>query len=347
VRSNKEARRYLKGLVDRLPRIPLAHLPTPLDHCPRLSEHLDGPQIYIKRDDCTGLAFGGNKTRQLEFIMADARQKGADTIITGAATQSNLCRQTVAACRRLGMKPYLILVHGVKGPLMQGNLLLDHLLDAEITIIEGDDFSVLTPLFQQKAEQLRHQGHKPYIFNPFKDTTSLAAVAYVDAFLELTEQLEERELQADYIYLSAFNITPAGLVLAAKFLGADVKIVGITPAREPEDRPTDIARIANATARLLGLEVSFQPEEIVNYDSYVGEKYGVPTPEGIEAVKLMAEVEGILLDPVYTGKAMAGLIDHIRRGLVKRSETVVFLHTGGTPALFAYNSDLRLSSQQR
>jgi len=342
VRSNEEARRYLKGLVDRIPRISLAHLPTPLDHCPRLSEQLGGPQIYIKRDDCTGLAFGGNKTRQLDFIMAEAQQKGADAIITGAATQSNLCRQTVAACRRLGMKPYLILLHGVKGPLMQGNLLLDHLLGAEVTIIEGEDFGTLTPLFQQKAEELRRQGHKPYIFNPFNATTSLAAVAYVDAFMELTDQLEQRELRVDYLYLSAFNITPAGLALAAKFLGSEVKIVGITPARLPEDRPTDIARIANSTARLLGLEASLKPEEIVNYDVYVGEKYGVPTPKGVEAIKLVAEAEGILLDPVYTGKAMAGLIDHIRRGLVRKGETVVFLHTGGTPALFAYISDLGL-----
>jgi len=345
VRSDKEARIYLKRLIDRIPRVPLAHLPTPLDHCPRLSEQLGGPHIYIKRDDCTGLAFGGNKTRQLEFVMADAQQKGADAIITGAATQSNLCRQTVAACRRLGMKPYLILIHGVKGPLMQGNLLLDHLLDAEVTIVEGDDFSVLTPLFQQKADELRRQGHKPYIFNPFNDTTSLAAVAYVDAFLEMTEQLEERELQADYLYLSAFNITPAGLALAAKFLGSELKIVGITPARVPEDRSTDIARIANSTARLLGLEVSLKPAEIINYDIYVGEKYGVPTTEGVEAIKLLAEVEGILLDPVYTGKAMAGLIDHIRQGKVKRGEKVVFLHTGGTPALFAYSNDLRLSQR--
>ena len=343
MRSDKEARTYLKKLIDRIPRVPLAHLPTPLDHCPRLSEHLGGPQIYIKRDDCTGLAFGGNKTRQLEFVMADAQQKGADAIITGAATQSNLCRQTVAACRRLGMKPYLILVHGVKGPLLQGNLLLDHLLDAEVTIVDGDDFSVLPPLFQQKADELRRQGHKPYIFNLFNDTTSLAAVAYVDAFLELTEQLEEKGLRADYLYLSAFNITPAGLALAAKFLDSEVRIVGITPARLPEDRSTDIARIANSTARLLGLEVSFKPEEIINYDNYVGEKYGVPTSEGVEAIKLLAEVEGILLDPVYTGKAIACLIDHIRQGKVKRGETVVFLHTGGTPALFAYSSDLRLS----
>ena len=344
--SDKEARRYLKGLVDRIPRIPLAHLPTPLDHCPRLSQRLGGPQIYIKRDDCTGLAFGGNKTRQLEFIMAEAQRKGADTIITGASTQSNLCRQTVAACRRLGMKPYLILLHGVKGPLMQGNLLLDHLLGAEVTIIEGEDFSVLPPLFQQKAEDLRRQGRKPYVFDPFNDTTSLAAVAYVDAFVELSDQLEERELEMDYLYLSAFNITPAGLALAAKFLGSEVNIVGITPARAPEDRPTDIARIANSTARLLGLEVSLKPQEIVNYDDWVGEKYGVPTPEGMEAIKLVASAEGILLDPVYTGKAMAGLIDHIRWGLVNRGATVVFLHTGGTPALFAYSSDLRLPSPQ-
>ena len=339
------SREALQSRINKLARIQIAHLPTPLEFCPRLTEALGGPKIWIKRDDCTGLAFGGNKTRQLEFIFAEARQQGADTIVIGAGSQSNWCRQTAAAACKFGMKTDLILVHGVKGAALQGNLLLDHLLGAEVTIVEGEDLQQLPPLLEERAETLKRAGRKPYLMNPFGlPTLSLAAVGYVNAFLELDVQLQQQGLEADYIYLAGANITPAGLAVGAKALGRKTKVIGITPIRWDEDRSTDIARIANATAARLGLNIVFRPEEIHNEDGYVGERYGLMTPECRQALKLLAKTEGIILDPVYTSKAMAGLIDHIQQKRISKDEIIIFLHTGGTPALFAYAEDLQLAT---
>jgi D-cysteine desulfhydrase family pyridoxal phosphate-dependent enzyme len=339
------SREALQSRIDKIDRMQIAHLPTPLEFCPRLTEALGGPQIWMKRDDCTGLAFGGNKTRQLEFIFAEARQQGADTIVVGAGSQSNWCRQTVAAACKLGMQADLTLVHGVKGAALQGNLLVDHLLGADVTIVAGEDLQQLPPLLEEKAAALKRQGRKPYLMNPFGlPTLSLSAVGYVNAYLELDAQLQQQDLEADYIYLAGANMTPAGLALGAKALGRKTKVIGITPIHWDEDRSTDIARIASATAERLGLDVTFRPEEIHNEDGYVGERYGVMTPECRQAMKLVANTEGIILDPVYSSKAMAGLIDHIRQKRISENEIVIFLHTGGTPALFAYAEDLQLAA---
>lgn len=339
--NSVRVRNELQSRIDELPRVPIAHLPTPLEFCPRLTEALGGPEIWIKRDDCTGLAFGGNKTRQLEFVFADAQRQGADTIVIGSGSQSNWCRQTAAAARKFGLDVVLVLMHGVKGRLLQGNLLLDYLLGADVTIVDGEDLQQLPPLLEEKVETLKRKGSKPYLMNPFGlSTLSLSAVGYVNAFIELDGQLEERE--ADYIYLAGANITPAGLAVGVKAMGRKTEVMGITPIRWEEDRSTDIARIAGATAERLGLDIRFRPEEIHNTDDYVGEAYGVMTPECREALKLVAGTEGIILDPVYSGKAMAGLMDHIRQGRIGENEMVVFLHTGGTPALFAYVDDLGL-----
>jgi D-cysteine desulfhydrase family pyridoxal phosphate-dependent enzyme len=341
------SREILQSRIDKIARLQIAHLPTPLEFCPRLTATLGGPQIWMKRDDCTGLAFGGNKTRQLEFIFAEALQGGADTIVIGAGSQSNWCRQTAAAACKFGMQVDLTLVHGVKGAALQGNLLLDHLLGADVTIVAGEDLQQLSPLLEEKAQALERQGRKPYLMNPFGlPTLSLSAVGYVNAFLELDAQLRQRELEADYIYLAGANITPAGLALGAKALGRKTKVIGITPIHWDVDRSTDIARIAGATAERLGLDVTFRPEEIHNEDGFVGERYGVMTPECRQAMKLVARTEGIILDPVYSSKAMAGLIDHIHRKRIGENETVVFLHTGGTPALFAYAEDLQLAADE-
>ncbi len=337
------SREALQSRIDEFPRVQIAHLPTPLEFCPRLTEALGGPEIWIKRDDCTGLAFGGNKTRQLEFVFAEAKQQGADTIVIGAGSQSNWCRQATAAACKFGMKPVLILVHGIKGAMLQGNLLIDHLLGADVTIVPGEDLQQLPPLLQKKVEKLEQEGRKPYLMNPFgMPTLSLSAISYVNAVLELDEQLGSNGKEADYIYLSGVNITPAGLALGVRALGLKTKVMGITSLRWDEDRPTDIARITSATAERLGLEFRFGPEDIDNEDQYVGDRYGVMTPGCREALKLVANTEGIILDPVYSGKAMAGLIDHIRQGRIRKDEVVVFLHTGGTPALFAYAEDLEL-----
>ena len=337
------SRDELRSRIDEIPRIPIAHLPTPLEFCPRLTEALGGPEIWMKRDDCTGLAFGGNKTRQLEFIFADAKEQGADTIVIGAGSQSNWCRQTTAAACKMGLHTVLLLVHGIKGAALQGNLLLDRLLGADVTIIDGEDLKQLPPLLQEKTEALKQAGRKPYLMNPFGiPTLSLSAISYVNAVLEMDDQLKAQGKDADYIYLSGANITPAGLALGVKLLGLNTKVIGITPIRWEEDRSTDIARIATATAERLGLDVVVEPEEIFNEDTYVGDRYGVMTEECREVLSLVAKTEGIILDPVYSSKAMAGLIDHIRKGMIGKDERVIFLHTGGTPALFAYAEDLGL-----
>lgn len=342
------SREALQAHIDTVPRVPIAHLPTPLEFCPRLSQALGGPEIWIKRDDCTGLAFGGNKTRQMEFVFAEARRQGADSIVIGAGTQSNWCRQASAAACKFGMKAHLLLVHGIKGAAMQGNLLIDHVLGADVTIVPGEDLQQLPPLLEEKVKRLKQKGRKPFLMNLFGlPTLSLSAVSYVNGVLELDAQLRDRALEADYLYLSGVNITPAGLALGVKALGLKTRVIGISSLRWDEDRATDIARIANATAERLGLNFQLQPDEIHNEDDYVGDRYGLMTPECREAIELLASTEGIILDPVYSGKAMAGLIDHIRQGRINTNTVVVFLHTGGTPALFAYAEEMAGNPEAR
>ena len=336
-------REALEARIEALARVRLAHLPTPLDPCPRLTAALGGPEIWIKRDDLTGLAFGGNKTRQLEFVFADILARGADTVVAGAYTQSNWCRQMTAAARKLGLEVSLVLLHGEKGPALQGNLLLDRLMGAEVTVVDLDSMERLAPLLEAKAEELARAGRKPYIVAPFAlDRLALGAFGYVNAALELDRQFADAGIDPDWLYLCGANMTPAGLALGLKALGRRARLINIAPIRWSEPRAADIARIASAAAERLGLDVRLGADEIANYDDYIGERYGLVTAGGREALQLLARTEAIILDPVYSSKAMAGLIDHIRRGRIGKGETVVFLHTGGTPALFAYAADLGL-----
>ena len=337
-------RTELKARIDAFPKVALAHLPTPLEFCERLTEALDGPEIYFKRDDMTGLAFGGNKTRQLEYVFAEILDRGADTVVAGAYTQSNWCRQISAASRKLGLDAALVLVHGVKGPLAQGNLLLDRLLGVDVTIVDIDHMQDLGPHLEAKVRELRQAGRRPYVVDPFDlDVLSLSAIGYVDAFLELDAQLDALGFEADHLYVSGTMMTPAGLHLAARALGRRTRVVAINPSRWDEDRAVAIARIASATAERLALDLAVAPEDVASDPNYVGEKYGVVTDAGREAFALVARTEGIFLDPVYTSKAMSGLIDHIRQGRIGRGEKVVFVHTGGMPAIFAYAEDLMAS----
>jgi D-cysteine desulfhydrase family pyridoxal phosphate-dependent enzyme len=342
-RNQPLTRAELQARIDRLPRTRLAHLPTPLEPCPRLSAALGGPEILVKRDDMTGLAFGGNKARQLEFLFPGIVASGCDTIVAGAYTQSNWCRQITAAACRLGLKVELVLVHGIKGSRLTGNLLLDKLMGANVTVVDIDDVQRLPPMLEAKTAELKAAGRKPYLVSPFAmSTLSISTVGYVEAMAEIDDQLAARGKRADRVYVSGANMTPAGLMLGAKALGRPTRVIGISPVRWEEDRQTDIARIANAAAQHLGLDLGITPADVENDPDFVGEKYGLVTPECREAVKLAASTEGLILDPVYTGKAMAGLIGHIRNGKIGKDETVVFVHTGGTPALFAYAEDLEL-----
>jgi 1-aminocyclopropane-1-carboxylate deaminase/D-cysteine desulfhydrase-like pyridoxal-dependent ACC family enzyme len=294
----------------------------------------------MKRDDLTGLALGGNKTRQIEFLLGDIQVQGADVVVAGAGTQSNFCRQLTAAATQLGLKICLILMRGVKGAELQGNLLLDSLMGAEIEIVDETDSLSLIPHFEKKAETLKNQGLRPYVVESRRRSAPLLSIGYVNAMLELLQQLEERELTIDYLYLSAANMTQAGLELAAKAMDLSLKIVGVSPIKWQEPRPIDMARIANMAGDILGLKLHLVPEQIFNLDRYVGEGYGLPTQEGNAALRLLAQTEGILLDPVYTSKAMAALIDDIQSNTIKRGEKVLFLHTGGIPALFSYAREL-------
>jgi D-cysteine desulfhydrase family pyridoxal phosphate-dependent enzyme len=342
-RATTISRATLQARIDALPRVRLAHLPTPLDHCPRLSAALGGPDIWIKRDDLTGLAFGGNKTRQLEFLFADILAERADTVVAGAYSQSNWCRQITGAARRLGLEVALVLLHGEKGPALQGNLLLDRLMGADVTVVDLDTMERLTPVLEAKAAELERAGRKPYLVRPFGlDKLVLGAVGYVNAALELDAQLEAAGIAPDFLYLCGANMTPAGMALGLKALGRATRLVNVAPIVWSEPRAVDIARILAATAARLDLDVSVAPADIDNHDDYIGERYGVVTESGREAMRLLAGTEGIILDPVYSAKAMAGLIDHVRAGRLGKGQTVVFVHTGGTPALFAYADDLRL-----
>ena len=334
-------REELAARIAAQPRVRLATLPTPLEACPRLAEAVGLGALYVKRDDLTGLALGGNKTRHLEFTFADILRSGADTVVAGAYTQSNWCRQITAAARRHGLAVSLVLMHGVKGPAAQGNLLLDRLMGAEATVIDIESMEGIQPYLDEKARELEAAGRRPYVIAPFGlDQQARAALGYVDMAVELDAQFEEAGIDPAHVFLAGANNTPAGLVAGLRALGRRARAVSISPIRWREARALDIARIADAAARALDLDLAISPEDFVADESYAGGKYGTVTPEARAALRLAAETEGLLLDPVYTAKAMAGLIDYARRGLVGAGEAAVFVHTGGQPLLFAYAEEL-------
>jgi 1-aminocyclopropane-1-carboxylate deaminase/D-cysteine desulfhydrase-like pyridoxal-dependent ACC family enzyme len=343
--STSSRRRELKSLIDRFPRVSLAELPTPLHELPRLSAALGGPRILMKRDDLTGLAFGGNKTRMFEFLLARVLEEGADTVIAGAAVQSNYCRQLVAAANRLGLETQLVLrrVRGDRDDEIQGNLLLDLLAGAQVHVIAGGSDEQRATMFAL-AEELKHRGRRPQVLRMAEDRDlSLDVIAYVDCYRELDEQCEALGITPRRLYVASYDTTQAGLELGRAILDRPVELFGVAPASWGGEGPcTLIARCANQGAEALGVSVRFESEGIRNTREFVGEGYGIPTPEAVAALKLLARTEGIFLDPVYTSKAMAGLIAHVRSGDVRAEDVVVFLHTGGATALFAYSQELGL-----
>ena len=323
--------------VEQMPQANLGHFPTPLDECPRLSEALGGPRIFMKREDCSGLAFGGNKVRQLTFTIGDAIAQGADTIVHGAASQSNHCRQASAACGKLGFNCYLRLARDHKS-ILQGNLLLDNLAGADVEIVDVPFGPELDVVKYELAEKLKAQGLKPYVVASPR-STALAAVAFTWCIAEIAQQQQQLGIDADWIYTASVGGTQAGLVLGTKALGLKMEPFGIAPIRW-ENKLERLRTAANSAAELLELETRATDADIQNTDDYIGQAYGYLTPECIEALKLVVKTEGIFLDPVYTAKAMACLIDHIQQGRLGRDDTVIFLHTGGTPAIFAYQEEL-------
>lgn len=326
--------------IAELPRLRLAGLPTPLEEMPRLTQALGGPRIFFKRDDLTALALGGNKARKLEFLMADALVKGADVVITTGGAQSNHARLTAAAARKLGLDCVLLL-RRERADDWQGNLLLDHLLGAEVRFTEAREWAELNAETEQVAAELRAKGRRPYPI-PVGGANPLGATGYVQCVLELLGQLSELGLNLSHLVVSAGSGgTQAGLVVGAKALGAPFQVVGVSVSQRRERIVGRIVELANETAALLEAGVKVAAEEVTVLDEYLGPGYGISTPESHEALRLVARTEGILLDPVYTAKGMAGLIGQVRRGRLGPQHTVIFLHTGGSPALYAYSRELR------
>ena len=324
----------------------LAHLPTPLDSAERLSQALGGPRILLKREDATGLAVGGNKARMFELVLAEVVASGCEAVVASSAVQSNYLRQLAASCARLGLECHLVLkrVRGDRDNEVQGGLLLDLLLGANVRLFDGD-WDELALEAEAEAERLRAQGKKVYLARSANTSgLGLYAVAYCEVVVELIRQLEERELEIDRLWVASSDTTQAGLALANKFLGSPWRISGVSPFGEAIDTHTVMSEIASDAAAVLGLDTSVEAHEIENFHHYAGAGYGMATPESKSALELVARSEGTLLDPVYTAKAMAGLIDKIQTGEVAETESVVFIHTGGTPAVFAYPDELELSA---
>jgi L-cysteate sulfo-lyase len=330
-------------LLDKFPRVPLAHLPTPLEHLPRLSAELGGPQIYVKRDDCTGLATGGNKTRKLEFSMAAALEEGADTIVTVGAVQSNHVRQTAAAACKLGLSCEVLLEHRVSDPSEyyrgSGNVLLDRIFGANLREYPGGtDFDVA---MEQVAEEVRAAGGKPYII-PGGASNAVGALGYVNCAIEMLGQFDEQGLDVSHIVTATGSAgTQGGLIVGLKAMESAIALLGIgvnVPRDEQEQKVYDLAC---ETAEFIGKPGCVAREDVVANCSYVGAGYGVPTDSMNEAVLMLARTEGLLFDPVYSGKALAGMIDLVRKGDLGDGN-IVFLHTGGAAALFAYADQLQL-----
>ena len=322
----------------RFARVSLGHFPTPLERLDNLSKALGGPDIYIKRDDCTGLATGGNKTRKLEFLVAEALAKGADTLVTQGATQSNHVRQTAAAARRVGLECHALLERRVTnmgdGYEQAGNVLLDDLLCCRYEFRdEGLDMNAEA---ESLGERLREQGRTPYVI-PGGGSNPVGALGYAACAAELVHQADERGLRVDRVLHATGSAgTQAGLVAGLHALNAPIEVIGISVRAAREKQIDNVHKLSCATSELLGVRDAPERALVQVYDDYVGPGYGQPTDAMVAAIRLLAAEEGIFLDPVYSGKGMAGLIDLVRNGSLRKGETVVFIHTGGSAALFAY-----------
>lgn len=325
----------------------MIHRPTPLQKLENLSRELGGPEVFIKRDDLTGLAFGGNKSRKLEFILPDVLEKKADVIITWASLQSNWCLQTAAAARKLGLRPLLVLFKTCDLPdERDGNLLLDFILEAEIRFQEAEKGrlvpeEVVKRVIRDVEQEVRDRGQIPYVapiggsMPGWSMDKPLGAIAYAEAFVEAVEQAESTGVVFDrLVHATGSGGTQAGLAVAAKALGGRIEVCGISVSENKEVFSRDVLDIAEQTIRVLDLDIAITEEDIHVLDDYLGEGYGLVNQEVAETIRMVAVQEGIFLDPVYTGKAMAGLIDQIRQGRFQREEKILFFHTGGTPALF-------------
>ncbi len=325
----------VRAAAERLPRVRLAYLPTPLEELPRFAERIGGGvRVFIKRDDCTGLALGGNKARHNEFLLADALAQGCDVLVWGALVQSNNCRQTAASCAKLGIecRLYLSKAHFKTEP--QGNLLIDYLVGAKVEFTDATIGPELNALIAAKAEGLRREGRKPYFWDPPR-VVPRSAVSYALCMAEIAEQTAALGLEPSALYVSTAGATGAGVVLGRALLGLPYPVRLVCPMHWPWHIPTRIAEDAGTAAALMGLPHRLTPGDIDADEGCVVPGYGLPSPAGREAMTLLARTEAILLDHVYTAKALAALIADVRAGKYSPGSSVVFLHTGGVPAIFA------------
>jgi L-cysteate sulfo-lyase len=331
----------------RYPRRFIAHLPTPLERLDRLTKELNGPEIWIKRDDCTGLSTGGNKTRKLEFLMAEAELQGADMVMTQGATQSNHARQTAAFAAKMGMDCHILLEDRTGSNNANynnnGNVLLDHLHGATTEKRPGG--GDMNAEMEEVAERFRAEGRKVYTI-PGGGSNPTGALGYVNCAFEMLGQFNDRGLKVDHIVHATGSAgTQAGLITGLKAMNAQIPLLGIGVRAPKAKQEENVYNLACATAEKLGCAGVVAREDVVADTDYVGEGYGIPTQSGLDAIAMFAELEAILLDPVYSAKGAAGFIDLIRKGHFKKGERVVFLHTGGSVALFGYDAAFDFSGR--
>ncbi len=334
-------------LLSEFPRASLSHRPTPLEAMPNLTRILGGPTLYVKRDDCTGLAMGGNKARQLEFYFGEAVAQRATTVIITGAVQSNYVRSTAAAAAKLGMRCEVQLEDRVKGMdpeyHQSGNVLLDELLGATVHAYpEGEDEAGADRALEAIAERVRREGGRPYVIHLSAGHPPLGALGYVDAADEIVEQAALAGIGIDALVVpSGSASTHAGVLAGLRAHGhREIKVHGICVRRQAAPQADRVLSVAERTAGLLECPGVVTAQDVLVHDAYLGPGYGRLGPETLEAIRLAARVEGLLVDPVYSGKALAGLIGLARRGVLDAGQSVIFLHTGGTPALFAYRATL-------
>ncbi len=325
------------GLTAALGRVRLAHLPTPFEPAPRLSAALGGPPIWMKREDLSGLALGGNKPRQLEFLLAAALADGAQAVVTTAAVQSNFCRACAAAGARLGLKVGLLL-RGTGQEDLQGNYLLDKVLGAELRFIPTQDpYDALIPLWLDEfVADFTRRGLKPYVLHLPGRTGTLGAAAMVSAGEEMARQFAEHKLMPQAVFSAAGSgLTTAGFVLAFKALGLPIRVVAISVQRAADFMVPLIVERANAAAQLLGLPIRVDANDFDFDDRHIGSGYGLPSRDAVDAIALAGRTEGLVFDPIYSGKALGGMIAQLREGSWRGASPLVFFHSGGAPGLFA------------
>ena len=344
VNTAERRRKQVTDALGKMPRAELAMTPTPLQAAPRLGAELDGRSIYVKRDDMTGLAFGGNKVRMLEYVLGKAVATGCDTVIGGSASQSNYSRVLAGSCAKLGLDCHLVLrrMDGRNDDTPQGSLLLDHLYGAQVELVDDDrvlQVDTLTAL----GDRLEAEGRVVYrALQASEDDKTMHALPYLEAAFEFLDQLEALDVDAARIYICSLDTTHAGLLLGLRAAGSDIEVVGVSPYADGmwADRTAEeeVARLANEAAEMLGLDITIDPADVRTTFEFAGD-YGQVTEGGVRATHLFARTEGLVLDPIYTMKAAAALLSDHQSGDLPDGP-IVFWHTGGTPAVFAYASEL-------